>query len=219
MDSNGWPQSGRNRALRAVLAEWVRVLPSEAARAANGHPPITRKQADDYQLRRDSVEALATAHDRVAREKGQDELNAALQARVAQDVAASDELLAGGDAAGARTMLDSTYRAVKASLEGLRGGDTLVRELKFDSPEDEYRYELDRNDTHRMLVDVLFAEKMQNSPMRPTADAFRDKASNLREQAEAAASAAEFDAAIDLLEQSTRELIRAIRSAGVYIPG
>ena len=79
--------------------------------------------------------------------------------------------------------------------------------------------ELDRNETHRMLIKVLLAEKMANSPMQATAEKFIGKAEDLRSQAESAAAGEEFEQAISLLEQSTKELIRAIRSAGIYIPG
>jgi len=68
-------------------------------------------------------------------------------------------------------------------------------------------------------VQVLFAEKMESSPMRATAEGFIDKASGLRTDAEDAAAKNNFEEAIELLEESTKELIRAIRSAGVYIPG
>ena len=37
----------------------------------------------------------------------------------------------------------------------MRSGDTLVRSLNFASKEEEYRYEIDRNDTHQMLIKVL----------------------------------------------------------------
>ncbi len=196
----------------------IRLL-ADAAHAAHGSEPVSQKQSDDYATRRSSVEALATAHDRVATEKGLTDMNAALQAKIAADLEEADGLLANGDAVAARSLLDATYDAVRASIETLRGGDTLVRTLSFESPEEEYRYELDRNDTHRMLADVLFAEKLAASPMRDSATAFRNRADDLRSAAESAAADERFDKAIDLLEQSTKELIRAIRSAGVYIPG
>ena len=194
-------------------------MSSTAARAANGNTKVSKKQTDDYGSRKESVTALAKAHDRIAKEKGMNKENTALQQKVAADLAASDELLAAGKGDEARAMLDATYESVKTSLESLRGGDTLVRELNFETPEDEYHYELDRNDTHRMLVDVLLAEKMQASPMRKTADGFIAKAGELREKAEQAAGKKKFEEAIQLLEESTKEFIRAIRSAGVYIPG
>jgi hypothetical protein len=211
-------ESGDSGAAEAELREAIRLMTS-AARAANGDAKVSQKQTDDYGSRKDSVTALATAHDRIATEKGMKDMNEALQARVASDLAASDELLAQGKGDEARVMLDGTYESVKTSLEGLRGGDTLVRELNFETPEDEYHYELDRNDTHRMLVEVLLAEKMQASPMRKTADGFIAKAGELRKQAEEAAGKKKFEEAIRLLEDSTKEFIRAIRSAGVYIPG
>lgn len=209
---------GDSESAEAELREAIRLM-TAAARAANGDSKVSQKQSDDYGSRKESVTALAKAHDRIATEKGMKDMNQALQAKVAADLAASDELLAQGKGDEARAMLDTTYESVKASLEGLRGGDTLVRELNFETPEDEYHYELDRNDTHRMLVEVLLAEKMQASPMRKTADGFIAKAGDLRKQAEDAAGKKKFEDAIGLLEESTKEYIRAIRSAGVYIPG
>lgn len=210
--------SGDDAAAEVELREAIRLM-TTAARAANGDAKVSQKQTDDYGTRKESVTALAKAHDRIATEKGMKDMNRALQDKVAADLAASDELMAQGKGDEARAMLDATYESVKASIEGLRGGDTLVRELNFETPEDEYHYELDRNDTHRMLVEVLLAEKMQASPMRKTADGFIAKAGELRKEAEAAASRKKFEDAIRLLEESTTEFIRAIRSAGVYIPG
>jgi tetratricopeptide (TPR) repeat protein len=211
-------EAGDTDAAEAELRESIRLL-MEAARAAHGEAAVTPKQSNDYGQRRDSVEALAKAHDRIATEKGLDDLNRELQAKVAADLSVSDALLEEGKAGEARAMLDVTYEAVKSSLESLRGGDTLVRELNFETKEDEYLYELDRNDTHQMLVQVLFAEKMESSPMRATAEGFIDTALALRTDAENAAEKKKYEEAIELLEKSTKELIRAIRSAGVYIPG
>jgi hypothetical protein len=210
--------AGDTGAAEAELRESIRLL-TEAARAANGEAAVTPKQSNDYGQRRDSVEALAKAHDRIATEKGLDDMNRELQTRVAAELSASDTLLEEGNAVEARAKLDATYEAVKSSLESLRGGDTLVRELNFETKEDEYLYELDRNDTHQMLVQVLFAEKMESSPMRATAEGFIDTALALRTDAENAAEKKKYEDAIELLEKSTKELIRAIRSAGVYIPG
>ena len=211
-------ESGDSEAAEAELREAIRLM-SSAARAANGDAKVSQKQTDDYGTRKESVTALAKAHDRIATEKGMKDMNRALQDKVSTDLGMSDELMAQGKGDEARAKLDATYELVKGSLEGLRGGDTLVRELNFETPEDEYLYELDRNETHRMLVEVLLAEKMQASPMRKTADGFIAQAGELRKQAEEAAGKKKFEEAIDLLEASTKEFIRAIRSAGVYIPG
>lgn len=210
--------SGDVESAEAELREAIQLM-TAAVKAANGDVAVTSKEASDYARRRESLQALATAHDRIANEKGEKGMNRALQNKVAADLSAADTLLEQGQPDDARAALDAIYETIKVSLEGLRGGDTLVRELNFETPEDEYRYELDRNDTHRMLVQILLAEKLEGSPMRATAEKFIGIAEELRSEAESAAGNKQFDQAIELLEQSTKELIRAIRSAGVYIPG
>lgn len=210
--------SGDIESAQGELGEAIRLM-TAAVRAANGDVAVSNKEADDYSQRRESLEALAKAHDRIAAEKGEKGMNRTLQDKVASDLSAADALMEQGKADEARAALDTIYEAVKVSLEGLRGGDTLVRELKFETPEDEYRYELDRNDTHRMLVQILLADKLEDSPMRASAEKFIDNAEELRSEAEGVAVDGQYEEATGLLEKSTKELIRAIRSAGVYIPG
>ena len=91
--------------------------------------------------------------------------------------------------------------------------------LPFANKEEEYRYEIDRNDTHRMLVQVLLKDKRGGDAIDVMVDQAVAAAATLRTQAEAQASRREHEAAVKTLEESTRELVQAIRSAGVYIPG
>ena len=210
--------SGDIESAEGELREAIRLM-TAAVQASNADNGVSSKDANDYARRRESLQALATAHDRIATEKGDKGMNRALQEKVAADLVLADELLEQGNADDARAALDTIYEAIKVSLEGLRGGDTLVRELSFETKEDEYEYEVDRNDTHRMLVQVLLADKIENSPMRASAEKFISNAEALRSEAEGVAGNGQFEEAIELLEKSTKELIRAIRSAGVYIPG
>lgn len=210
--------SGDIESAEGELREAIRLM-TAAVQASNADKGVSSKEANDYARRRESLQALATAHDRIATEKGDKGMNRALQEKVAADLVVADELLEQGKADDARAALDTIYEAIKVSLEGLRGGDTLVRELSFETKEDEYEYEVDRNDTHRMLVQVLLADKIENSPMRASAEKFISNAEALRSEAEGVAGNRQFEEAIELLEKSTKELIRAIRSAGVYIPG
>jgi hypothetical protein len=46
-----------------------------------------------------------------------------------------------------------------------------------------------------------------------------DKAAGLRKDAEAQAQRGDHDGAIKTLEDSTRELIKAVRAGGIYVPG
>ncbi len=111
------------------------------------------------------------------------------------------------------------YAAATVSIERLRGGETLVRELHFETKEDEYNYEVGRNDTHRMLVDILAKEKIGDNPgVLKMVDMFMDKAAKTRTLAEQQAAGGDFDNAVETMELATKEILRAIRSAGIYIP-
>jgi hypothetical protein len=46
-----------------------------------------------------------------------------------------------------------------------------------------------------------------------------DKAAGLRQEAEAQAQRGEHDGAVKTLEESTRELLKAVRAGGIYVPG
>jgi tetratricopeptide (TPR) repeat protein len=211
-------ERGDDESAQVELREAIRLM-TTAVQATKGDGAVSSKEASDFARRRESVRALASAHDRIATEKGEKQMNRALQDKVSADLIVADTLLEQGKPDDARAALDATYEVVKVSLEGLRGGDTLVRELSFETKRDEYDYELDRNDTHQMLIKVLLAEKLESSPMRASAEKFIVTAGELRSQAEVSAGKKQYEQAIELLEKSTKELIRAIRSAGVYIPG
>lgn len=177
---------------------------------------------DDEQRRFDtalaSVDALNDAYHRIRAEAdmdANDELGALVDAKRAAAVA----LRADGAVAEALSELDAAYAAAKVGIEHLRGGATLVRSLQFDSPEQEYAYELDRNDTHRMLIDVLLKERLEgNATLAGRVAEHVRVASEHRMEAVRRGRAASFTAAIESLEAATAELVLAIRSAGVYIP-
>lgn len=187
----------------------------EAVRLAAPGEVNAPKARSDFAARLDSVNSLHAAFRRVAAEKpnaaGVTETSREIETliRDAQRLATEGKLDTG------RAALDRAYLLIKAAVSSLRSGDTLVRSLHFANKDEEYRYELDRNDTHQMLVKVL----LEGRPRGPGQQSSVAKALELRNQADSAAAGADHAAGIRLLEESTRELIRAIRSAGVYIPG
>ena len=177
------------------------------------------KRVRDFDNKAKSVDVLLNAIDRVATEKGGKadvKRRAALirdRARSAQSLADKRELVA------ARELLDRVYEEAKNELEQLREGDTLVRTLEFASAEEEYHYELDRNDTHQMLLKVLISDQAKRPGAQQLIDRYSDQSKQLRAQAESEAAQGAFERAVKSLEQATQYLQRAIRSAGVYIPG
>ena len=205
--------SGDGAAAERQLAE-ARQQMMQAVRLAAPAGRAADQAKVDFERKLESTRALIGAQKRVSAEKksGSDAVKSA-----EDRLAAALESRSAGRMDAARAQLDEAYLIAKASLGSMRGGDTLVRSLSFETKEDEYRYEVDRNDTHQMLLRVLIDSRSQAGQAAVAASAQR--ARELRAQAEAAARRGEHAAAVRLLEDSTGELVKAIRGAGVYIPG
>lgn len=204
----------------AQLSE-VRAAFFEAVRLAAPEEVTAKKLEADYKARLDSVNALLGAYRRVASEKGSASKTVSeTVGQIDKSVAEAAKLAQAGKYKEGRAELDRAYLVAKAGISSLRSGDTLVRSLNFASKEEEYHYEIDRNDTHNMLIKVLVEEKRASNPMLDQqVQAFVNKAKELRQQAEAAAAKRDHALAVKLLEESTVELVKAIRNAGIYIPG
>jgi hypothetical protein len=229
-------QSQRNRArdlhrqageaLRAGQLEAAAKLLDDASRAmfegvrlAAPEQVVNGKQRADFDARMESTRALLEAQKRIAAEKNAGSAAGEMSRRVESLMAEANELARGGRLADARRTLDQAYLTVKAAIGSLRGGDTVVRSLNFASKAEEYAYEIDRNDTHRMLVQMLLNDKRGGAGIDSMVDQSVAAAARLRTQAEQEASRRDHESAVRTLEQSTRELVKAIRGAGVYIPG
>jgi hypothetical protein len=178
------------------------------------------KARRDFDARLESAQALLAAQQRITQEKSAGREAQDATRSIEQWIAQAQKLASQERIGEARTVIDRAYLTARVSIESLRRGDTLVRSLNFASKRDEYDYEIDRNDTHRMLIGVLLAERKDAAGAMPASmQVFIDKAATLRSDAQAQAGRGEHAAAVKLLEDSTRELVRAIRSGGIYIPG
>lgn len=168
--------------------------------------------------RKATVKALVDAYERVAREKGAGSVTEK-KAVVQKYISEADMLSARGDDEGALRLMDQAYAAVSGDVATLRDGDKLVKELKFASAEDEYTYEVDRNDSHFFLLKLTLSEKSPDPSILAQIETQKQQAQQLRTEAEGLAKSKDHVQAVKLLGQSTEVLIRALRMGGAYIPG
>jgi len=190
-----------------------------SVRKAEPAQVVEDKKQRDFNNRLDSVKALQDALKRVSSEKKAGAKGAEASKKVDELVKEAVLLRDGGQVEKGRVVLDQAYLTAKLAVQNLRQGDTLVRELKFESKEEEYKYEVDRNDTHQMLIQVLVEGKGPGASQDPMV-ADRVKAADaLRKEAEALAAKGDFEGAIKKLDDSTRELVKGIRASGIFIPG
>ena len=178
------------------------------------------KARRDFDARLESAQALLSAQQRITQEKSAGREAQDATRSIESQIAQAQKLAAASRIDEARVLLDRAYLTARVSIEAMRRGDTLVRSLHFASQREEYDYEIDRNETHRMLINLLLSERKDAAgAMPPAMQASVDKAATLRAQAQAQAARGDHAGAIQVLEDSTRELVRAIRAGGIYIPG
>ena len=192
-----------------------------------GKKTVSDKRQDNYNKKRKSLESLLVAHKRIRKEneQGQDantqatkeapETEAYTETKMQEAQAHYDK----GEFVEAGEVLNNAYLSLKLSLTKLRDGKKLVRSLHFETTEDEYIYELRRNDTHNMLINTVLKEKRKDPRLGPLMDIPLKEAEKQRAAAEQQAGSGDFESAIKTMEESTKHIIRAIRMAGIYIPG
>ena len=200
------------------LDEALRLINTEARRLSEVEIKGKRLR-EAYDRRRNSVAIFLSAYERVAGEK---ELSPAAKARAAEirkAVREAEKLAAAGSLNEANDILGRAYQAERGAIRELREGKTLVRTLNFETPEAEYRYEHDRNDSHVMLLKFAISEKNPPKTRRIRIDALREQAMGLRGEAESQAQIGDHTGAIETLARSTQTLLKAIRMSGIWMPG
>lgn len=216
--AQGKIDAGDEEAAMDLLNRSARLM-FDAIKLATPTSLAENKKIVNYGQRRESVIALQDAFNRISVENNETVVRSKVNDQLSALIGGADDLLKRGENSEARVEIDKAYHLLKVTIESIRSGQTLVRSLQFKSKEEEYYYEIDRNDTHSMLIGLLVDEKSKSEATKSRVSDFVGQASLLRQQAEEYASQDAHQQAIELLEQSTRHLVRAIRSAGIYIPG
>lgn len=199
----------------ALLAQAKRTL---FAALKMGAAPASAHDGSEYSALAKTTRVLLDAYRRILQEKSLDDTGG-IEAEVRAKLDLVETYAEQSDSARAEQTADAAFHRVREAVVALRGGDTLIRSLHFESPADEYRYEVDRNQTHELLVKLLVQKQSLLAAELENIQRSLDTARQLREQAEAQAGERNFSSAIKALEESTQHIIRAIRAAGVYIPG
>jgi len=209
---------GRFEEADRKLNEALRLVNDETRRLSQDQVK-DKQQKQVYERRLKSVRAFIAAYDRVATEKGNGSAFHGQIAQIKQQVAAAEAMAGKGDYGQAKEVLDQAYGATRANIREMRQGDTLVRTLNFASPQDEYKYEVDRNDSHFMLLQLAVTQQQVPKSVVSRIEKQREAAERLRGDAEKQAAAGDYPAAIDTLNKSTDALLKAIRLAGISLPG
>ncbi|MDH5324941.1 MAG: hypothetical protein OEZ68_16015 [Gammaproteobacteria bacterium] len=166
-----------------------------------------------------SVNALLGALHEVSTQKKSQKHTRDVEQRAKDSLKQSQDLVKSGRMDEAISTIEKAYLSIKLTIKGLRDGETLVRELHFANVEEEYRYEVNRNKTHRVLVDILLTEKLKDPKFVKLMEKPLQMSEQLKQEAQQLADKGDYESALKTLEHSTAQIVRAIRAAGIYIPG
>lgn len=129
----------------------------------------------------------------------------------------SEQLSKNGDYQLASDHLARVTVKLETALNVAYGNDTLVYELSFDTPEDEYHYEDRRNKEYITLIELLEQQDTLSTARIDVMAQAKEKNSRLRNEAEVLAKDNRFEAAIHKMEDATGFLANALRSAGLAV--
>jgi hypothetical protein len=200
------------------LNEAIALVNKEARRLSQGDVREAHLKKT-YDRRFKAVTALLTAYERVAEEKNLSSATAAQVSTLTKKIEQAEKAASAGRLEEAKIILDEAYLATAGRLRGLREGDELTRSLKFETAAEEYDYEIDRNDSHIMLLQLALSQKKPAPSYVDRIENLKADAAKKRARAESMSAAGDYDSAIDALSKSTDSMLQAIRMGGLYIPG
>lgn len=118
----------------------------------------------------------------------------------------------------ANTLLTTSYQLIVSSIARYRDEETVYHALHFADAREEYRYEQQRYISHELLVRMMLGEEEVTQARQEQLNEFVRSAEKLHRQAYREWQNGEQQLAIETEVRATRELIKALRLAGLYVP-
>ncbi|MBF0152831.1 MAG: hypothetical protein HQL64_03705 [Magnetococcales bacterium] len=118
----------------------------------------------------------------------------------------------------ANALLERAHGMVVTGLTALLGSTALVYELKFDTPKDEYEYEVKRGESYEAMIRMMLLEEGSKKTDEKQLQPLLDKSQESGKQAGQKAAAGQFADAIKNQEEANNLLAQVLRMLGVMIP-
>jgi len=198
-----------NQSLK-MLSEASRLVPGDAeiAQQAESYKTVLTEIQDYQKSYRDNIKRMekngGVADDVKLNEK-----------ELATTLAQAKNLAEKRDYVRANKLLQQAQAMVTGALHKILDSKTIVYDLKFDAPVDEYEYELKRFAGYEELIPVAIEAKKPAPGAIKLMESFLSKARSRRDEAIAKADAGDYPMAIAMLLQATKTVRRALRMVGV----
>lgn len=116
----------------------------------------------------------------------------------------------------AYAIADGAYHQLIEAMKAVRDKETVEYRLEFGSIDEEFAYEVRRFKSHKMLLEMLLAEKRPSQNAMQLIDSYVAEAGLKDMQARGLADRGDFENALSRQEAAVEDLTRAMRVAGIY---
>lgn len=200
-----------DEALRGVSKSSAQLARQKAAATSGADEGNYRNLSEQVTTYRSALDDLVKSGGQVASQaRGVGRQVDALQAE-------AGNLATSGRFGEASRKLTDAYKLAVESLSELRAGQTVTLSLKFDTPADEFNYELKRFGSGGMMVSMLLAEGRGEGERRLQIDLFVREGKRLNDEAAAMAAAGKHKDAIPVMEKATVQMNRALQMMGIPV--
>ena len=196
------------------ISEGLKLM-TRVSRKVKDEERIRQARIDLYLQVKEHVGMFITAFDRIAVEKDKEDIKSLLDRDKLDAVLSSAEsMYTDGDLITANELMKQAADMVDNALSDARHNEVLLHELKFESPEEEYSYEVSRNDSYVILIDLSQKKSTISQAEITYVQNLINENAQLRAQAEELANKGDIEKGIAVLEKGTDKLSRALRISG-----
>ncbi len=217
MNNAQWDEAARllDEALKATSAASRKMSPDGSGSGGSGlsEAALQKSLADKAQ----QVATYRASLVDMTRDPKQGAAARQLLARLDVLLAEAKQLSDGGRLSEANKKMAAAYKLTVEEIAKLRAGQEVVLSLTFETPADEYAYEQRRFDSNLTLVEMMVAEGRAEGQKRTLVNGFVTEGQRLKTLASADANANRHKAAVELMEQASGQLNRALQSMGLPV--
>lgn len=196
------------------ISEGLKLMTS-LSREVKDEDRVKQARIDLYKQVKQHVDMFVTAFDRIAEEKGEQNVRELLDRKELNAVMSeANSAFEDGELVLANHLLRQAADMVDNALSDARHEDVLLHELSFENLEEEYAYEVSRNESYVMLIDIMQKKSTTSQASASYVQNMIDANEKLRQQADELISNGKLEQGITMLEKGTDKLSRALRVSG-----
>ena len=191
------------------------IIMTRASSAVADTARLKNEQLARYKQLRERITSFTNAFQRIASEKQKTISYLLDMENIEKSMNQADKLAQGNNYTEANKLLAETADSVEIALVRARHKETLLHELKFNSLEEEYAYEKQRNHSYMLLADLIKKKKKVDEKRLQEFQISLDENERMRTEADKMAQNGDVEGAIKVLETGTQNLARTLRASGV----